>query len=201
MTDFLEEVGFELGLSEGFGESRKEERGWARHVSAWGGRVAMCLLVCPSFWDKDPSLQGICRKICDSGKDKESRPITFPLPVHCPALHVPPTLTSLPPHWVAQTHQGPAPSCLPLSPPYQSCLCTLGRQTLLARRDHRRADCPNSTRSLPFTHSLSSGDRAQGPWAGDRDLMVCKAGLTAIPHLQRTQIRGNRPRLPPRGFN
>lgn len=53
ITDFLEEVGFELGLEEGFGESRKEERGCDRHVTVWGGRVAVCLVLCPCFWGKD----------------------------------------------------------------------------------------------------------------------------------------------------
>lgn len=32
MASFLEEVGFELGLKEGFRETRKVERGHARHV-------------------------------------------------------------------------------------------------------------------------------------------------------------------------
>lgn len=54
MADFLAEGEFELGLKEGFRGRRKEERGCAGHVTAWGGHAAVCMRVCPSLWDKDP---------------------------------------------------------------------------------------------------------------------------------------------------
>lgn len=147
----LEEVGFELGLMEGFRGSQKEERGLpGMSQLGGGGHLAVCSTVCP--WSS-----------------------CLPLP-------------------------HPHPPVPPLSP---------GAMTQLARRDHTGRNCPMATQPLPFPHHLSSGclrltpgtgDRAQGPQAGDRDPRVCKSSLTTIPHLQRTQMRGNGPRLQPERF-
>lgn len=105
----------------------------------------------------------------------------------------------------------PWSSCLPLPQPHPPVLPLSPGPIDPAGQQgpHTGRNCPMATQPLPFPHRLSSdclrltpgtGDRAQGPQAGDRDPRVCKSSLTTIPHLQRTQMRGNGPRLQPERF-